>query len=444
MTKTVNKYNFPPGYSFLHTLLRSKAYLKDPIGVLSGNLEKFSGSYTSALSTSAKIIVTQDPDFISYILRDNHKNYHKSQFAEGVSKFYGKGILYSNGEYWLRQRRLIQPGFHKEKIHGLYEIIITSIRDALSNFPVGERIDIYPTVHNLSFNVLIKSLFDINLSPSIIAEIKQLFIETQDFLFTDMNQPWRRLFYPFTGIRNDNLKKASRLKEIIGGIILERRASTGSYADFLDMLLNSRYEDTGEAMNDAQITDELLVFVLAGHETTGNALSWLLYLVASNHEVLQKLMNSFHDSSIYDSVSNEYVKAIINEGMRLYPAAWLTDRVALEDDQFNNFSYPKGTIIIPFFFGLHRDKNFWEDASAFKPERFLGESKLAKSKYFVPFGAGPRMCIGNNFAMAEMSFFLYEFLHEFKIEATGQVPVIKPLITLRPDEVLLNIRRINR
>lgn len=444
MKQTTTKYNFPPGFSLLQSALKSTAYLKDPIGFITVYLEKFSGSYTSALGPSSKIIITQNADFINHVLRENHKNYQKSPFADMVAKFYGKGLLYANGENWLKQRRLIQPGFHKEKIHGLYSIVIDAIAQEFTKFPVGEEVDIYPVVHNFSFNILIKSLFDINLSPEIIAELKQLFSEIQDFLFKDMNQPWKRIFYPFTGTRHINLKKAARLKEIITTIISERRAAQGSYSDLLDMLLSSKYEDTGQGMSDAQITDELLIFILAGHETTGNTLSWLLYLIASNTDVREQLINSFNSTTIYDSINNELLKATINEGMRLYPAAWLTDRVALEDDHFENFSFPKGTIILPFFFGLHRDKNFWEDAGEFKPERFMNDVKSSgQSKHFVPFGAGPRMCIGNSFAMAEMSFFLFSFLKEFKVEATEQIPEIKPLITLRPDKVILNIKRIH-
>lgn len=445
MKNKKSSYHFPPGYSLLQTALISNEYLRNPIGFMTKAMEKFSGSYTGALGFSAKMIVTQNAGFINYVLRENHKNYHKSSFADVVAKFFGNGLVYSSGDYWLRQRRLIQPGFHKEKIHGLYDTVIKSITENISTLPVGESVDIYPIVHNLSFNVLLKSVFNIHLPSQIIEELKQIYIDILDFVFRYMNQPWKRLFYPFTGTMKVNLKKAGRLREIIAGIIRDRKASNENYADLLNMLLNSKYEDTGDGMTEEQITDELIIFMLAGHETTGNTLSWLLYLIASNNHVKQKLINSLHSSTIYDSINNEYLQATINEGMRLYPAAWLTDRVALEDDQFGEFRFPKGTIIIPYFFGMHRDKNYWEEASEFKPERFLTDLKgSAKSKNFMPFGAGPRMCIGNNFAMAEMSFFLYVFLNEFNIEVTEQVPKIQPLMILRPDKVIVSISRINR
>ena len=208
------------------------------------------------------------------------------------------------------------------------------------------------------------------------------------------------------------------------------------------MLLKSKYEDTGETMNIEQIIDEVLILIFAGHETTANTLSWMLFLLTTNTDILQKLTKSFEGNTVHTSLNNEYLKATINETMRLYPAAWMTERVALEDDKYEGFSFPKNTIIIPFFYGLHRDKNLWKDEHKFTPERFMLDTNIVKSKNYFPFGAGPRMCIGNNFAMAEMSFFIFLFLRTYQIKATGQIPNMIPLITLRPDKVLINIQKI--
>ena len=438
------KYNLPVGYSFFQTALKSVEFLNNPIKFISKSMDIYSDSYTASLKRNKKIIITQNPDFINYILKENHKNYKKSKLStESGARFFGKGLLFSNGDYWLRQRRLIQPAFHKEKLQRLNNIIIKSIDDFLITFPTGESIDICPVIHRLSFNILIKSLFDINLSSQIMDEISQIFSDLLGFLIKDTNQPFSRLIYPITGEKNETLKKAKRLREIIGEIVRERKSENKNYSDLLDMLLNSKYEDTGASLSEEQIIDELLIIIFAGHETTANTISWLLYLLSSNMEKLQKLTASLNSISILDTVNNEYIKASINEAMRLYPAAWMTERVAIEDDQFGKFSFPKNTIIIPFFFGLHRNKNLWDEALKFKPERFITDPKIFKSKNYFPFGAGPRMCIGNNFAMTEMSFFLYLFLNKFEINATGQIPEMKPLITLRPSKIILSIKTIN-
>jgi len=436
------KYNLPAGYSLFQTLLQSNEFLNNPIKFISKSVDKFSGTYSTSLSINRYLILTQNPDFINYILKENHRNYIKSELAtKQAVKLFGKGLLFSNGEYWLRQRRLIQPAFHREKIQGLYDIIIKSINDFLSSFPIGESVDIYPVIRQLSFNILIKSLFDINLSSQIMEELSQIFTELQDFLIKDINQPFRKLFYPLTGTEKTTLKKAKRLREIFVEIINQRKAGNENYLDLLDMLLKSKYEDTGEPMSQDQIADEVLILIFAGHETTANTLSWLLYLISSNNAILQKLIASLKNSTIYESLNNEYLKATINEAMRLDPAAWMTERAAIEDDRFEELSFPKNTIIIPFFFGLHRDKNLWNEELKFEPERFIVDTKVAKSKNYFPFGAGPRMCIGNNFAIAEMSFFLYAFLKEFQIKPTEQIPEMKALITLRPDKVILKIQK---
>lgn len=436
------KYKLPVGYSLFQTMLKTNEFLNNPIKFISKSMVAFSGTYSAVLG-NRRLILTQNPEFINYVLKENHRNYNKSELATRVSKFFGNGLLFSNGDYWLKQRRLIQPAFHREKLKGLFNLIIKSIDVYLLEFPIGKNIDIHPLAQQLSFNILIQSLFDIKLPYQTMEEMRQIFTELQDFLIKDVNQPLRQFFYPITGTEKAKFKKAKRLREILLEIILKRKKSKKQYDDLLDMLLNSKYEDTGETMSNEQIVDEVLILIFAGHETTANTLSWLLYLLSTNKEATQKLTDSFHDSTIHECLNNEYLKATINEAMRLYPAVWMTERAAIEDDKFEDYSFPKNTIIIPFFFGLHRDKNLWNEELNFVPERFLINNKVTKLKNYFPFGAGPRMCIGNNFAIAEMSFFIFSFLKKFKIQATGQVPEMKPLITLRPDSVILNIKRNN-
>ncbi len=442
MEKT--KYKFPDGYSFLRTILNSREFLSSPIEFIGKSMNAFSGTYTARIGLRRKLIVTQDAGLINHILKDNHRNYSKSELmSERAVEFLGGGLLFSNGEYWLRQRRLIQPAFHRQKLEGLYDIMVKSIEEFVGDFPVDASIDVYPLACQASFKLLIESLFDIKIPDAVIGELREIFTELQDFLMKDINSPSGKLFYPFTGEEKKQRKRAKRLREICGGLIADRRRSDKEYNDLLDMLLNSRYEDSGETMGDEQLIDEVLILIFAGHETTGNTIAWLLYLLASNQDELQKLRVVLAETNVTDCLNNEYLRAVINEGMRLYPAAWMTERVALKDDAFGDFSYPKNTIIIPFLFGLHRDTKFWTQAEKFVPERFINDPKIAKSTNYFPFGAGPRMCIGNNFAIAELCFFLSIFLKKFNIQRTGQVPELKALITLRPDKVVLNVEAVH-
>jgi cytochrome P450 len=439
-----SKYQIPTGHNRWQSLLASLTFLKDPIRVISANMIRFNGTYSGFLMGKGKFIITEDPDFIQYVLRDNHTNYQKSELStKTAARLFGNGLLFSNGEPWLKQRRLIQPGFHHSKIQGLYEIVAGRAATFISRFPTGEKIDVYPLMHDLSFSVLIHSLFDINLSVKTISELSQGFTDLQDFLLKDVNQPMRKLLYPLNKADRKVLKKSESIRKILKEIMEQRKSGREVHHDLLDMLLNSRYEGTGEAMAEEQIIDEILVLLFAGHETTANTLSWILYLIASYPEVAKKLKTCIERINIYDSPKDEYINAVISEGMRLYPAAWMTDRVALTDDQFKAFSYPKGTIIIPFFYGLHRNKRYWKEESVFDPGRFIfpDPAKAKKVKNFFPFGAGPRMCIGNNFAVAEMAIILYIFLNAFEVNTTVEVPTMWPLITLRPRNLFLKIKQ---
>jgi len=445
---TENKsYHLPAGYNAFQSILRSYRFLRSPIKFVSESMQKFSGTYSVVTTKGNSLILTQDPAFINYVLKENHTNYYKSSItAEKAAKYFGKGFLFSNGDDWLVHRRLTQPGFHREKIQGLYQIIIDTIENSLSTFPTGGNIDIYPVVYQLSFHIVINSLFTIDLSPTTMTELSRTFTEVQDFYIKEINQPIRQLFYPFTHADRINFKKVKRMRGILKEIIDQRRSDTTPFHDLLDMLLNARYEDSGLPIPDEQLIDQVLVLIFAGHETVANTLSWLLYALSCEPEVMEKIHAITSTTDIRDSVKNEYLTAVINEGMRLYPAAWIADRVALKDDRFGEYTYPKGTIILTFFYGAHRNKEYWTDESSFRPERFLADTtqegaKEKKSKSFFPFGAGPRLCIGNNFAMAEMSFFLYSFFTAFRISPTGQAPKQKPLITLRPDKVILNVER---
>ncbi|HEV3224783.1 MAG TPA: cytochrome P450 [Puia sp.] len=437
-------YHLPKGLSQFQTIARSFRSSRHPIHSISENMERFSGTYSAALPGNLKFILTQDPGLINYVLRENHTNYQKSPLTSvRGARIFGNGLLFSNGDYWLRQRRLIQPSFHHKKLQGLYEIIVKSIVEFLSSFPEGGQADVYPLMHQLAFNIVVRSLFDIELSVVQMSDLNRIFNELQNFYMSDINLPVRRILYPFTREDRLNYRKSAKLRAIILDIIQERRSDPGEYHDLLDLLLNARYEDNGLPMTEDQVIDEVLILLFAGHETTATTLSWLLYQVASQKDVQEKIGISIQQIDVYDSIRNVYLQAVINESMRLRPAAWITDRVALADDMFGDLSFPKNTIIMPFFYGMHRNKDYWNDANSFIPERFIDEQgKIKKHISFFPFGAGPRLCIGNNFAMAEISLFMYAFFKQFRILPTEQVPEMKALITLRPDKVILGIEKL--
>ena len=438
----MKRYHLPGGYSLLQSYARTYKQVKDPIGAMVESMEKFGGTYAVNLG-SKRLIATQDPGFIDHVLKTNHKNYYKSTIlTEQLGRFLGKGLLTSNGDYWLKQRRLIQPGFHIEKIRALYTIIKRTIDNFLLSFPTGEKVDVYPLMNDLAFEIVINTLFNIRVPAEIRHQLSDFISETQDFVIKDIRQPHKSWWFKLSGEVGRNLRKAEGARNIIRSIIRTRQSSNEKFDDLLDMLLEARYEDSGKHMEEEQVIDEILILLIAGHDTTANALSWALYLLANNPEELAKLRSGTRGLSIEESVSNDALNCVINESMRLYPPAWISDRVSLHDDAYRDFTFPKGTIVILFYYGLHRDPRYWEEAAAFKPDRFL-KSRNAKDKpkAFYPFGAGPRLCIGNNFAIAEMTLFLQAIIHRFEILPTDTLPKMKPLITLRPERVVLAIKK---
>lgn len=435
----------PGGYNFLQSLERTYKQVKDPIGTMEESMERFDGTYSVNLGLR-RLIATQDPGLIDHVLKSNHRNYQKSAIqTDSLGKYLGKGLLTSNGEYWLRQRRLIQPGFHVSKIHALYEIIQKTVRDFLDKFPTGKNVDVYPLMHKLAFEIVINALFTVNVPAEKQRELNEFINEVQAFVIKDLRQPYKSWWFHLSGEVKRNLRRAQAARSIIRGMIQERRQSMHTFNDLLDMLLSVRYEDSGEPMHEDQVIDEILIVLIAGHETTANALSWTLYLLANHPDELENLKHTTQGLSLQQCVAHPAIAAVINESMRLYPPAWISDRMALADDTYGEMGFPKGSVIILFYYGLHRDPKYWENPLAFKPERFLQKSTdKDKPKAYYPFGAGPRLCIGNNFAMAEMAIFLHTMIHSFEIKATDKVPVMNPLVTLRPDRVVLEVERINK
>jgi cytochrome P450 len=437
----MTSYKFPDGYTFLQSIPRMFKQVRNPIGTMQESMAKYNGTYTVHLG-SLKYVVTQDPGLIDHVLKSNHRNYHKSPLqSERLGKFLGNGLLTSNGEYWLRQRRLIQPGFHAEKINALYEIIAKTVDGYLERIPEGRQ-NIYPLMNALAFEIVINTLFTVKVEQRLRNQLNTFISETQAFIMKDIRQPYKSWWFKLSGEEKENLDRAAEARDIIRNLIRDRQASKEKFNDLLDMLLDARYEDNAEAMNEEQIIDEILVLIIAGHETTSNALSWTLYLLANHRDQQDKLRQETQQLSLRESVMNESLNNVMKESMRLYPPAWISDRISLGEDAYKDYTFPKGTIFVLFYYGLHRDPHYWKDADQFQPDRF-SKAKFDKdlSKAYHPFGAGPRLCIGNNFAMAEMTIFLQAFVKRFIVRPLDVTPKLLPLVTLKPDRIVLEVTR---
>ncbi|TMM58275.1 cytochrome P450 [Maribacter algarum] len=432
-----------PTVSAYRVFKNRKSILKNPLPFHNENFNKLGDIFKVKIGPTGLILFTRSPEFIKQILQKNHKKYHKSTLqTEDLAKYIGKGLLTSNGEHWRTHRRMVQPAFHKKKLEGLIGIMNSAIHRELERIHDGEAQDIYPLMGDLAFQVVAQSLFSRDDIQAEMAELKRITETNQVMLIKEMRQPYLNWWFKMSGAINRHLTYSKEARGILDKIIQERINSGIEKDDLLDMLLKARYEDE-EPMSRDQLIDEVLILFTAGHETTANALSFTLFLLAQNEEVQAKAFESVSKVDLDDRnhleniVSLQYVKQCVEEGMRLYPPAYYIDRMSIAEDKLGGHTIPKDVMILLAVYELHRDPNFWNDPEAFQPERFHPENKKDFSNYYYPFGAGPRMCVGNNFAMYEMILVVARILKKFRIEKQTEEVELDPLISLRPKEVRL-------
>ena len=433
-----------PIISAVRVFKNRKHILENPLPFHHANFEKFGDVFQVNIGPSGRIIFTRNPEHIKQVLQKHHKKYHKSTLqSRDLAKYIGKGLLTSNGNHWRTHRRMIQPAFHKKKLEGLLSIMNNAINHELQYEATNKLHDIHPLMGDLAFQVVAKSLFSRNDIQDEMAELKRITDANQQMLIREMRQPFMGWWFKISGAIRKHLKLSKKARHLLNTIIEERISSDIEKDDLLDMLLKARYED-GTAMSRDQLIDEVLILFTAGHETTANALSFTLYLLAKNPEVQEKAFQNvsevnLDDKNILENLSNlQYIKQCVEEAMRLFPPAYYIDRMNIVDDEFGDYQIPKKSMVLLAIYELHRDKNFWNDAEAYQPERFNPENKKDFSNYYYPFGAGPRMCVGNNFAMYEMILAISILVKKYKISTTVADIVINPLISLRPKEALIN------
>jgi len=430
--------------SFFKVLLNTRGILKNPLPFHYKNFTKYGDSFSISLGKGNPIIFSRDPIVAKHILQKNHKNYIKSELqTHYLAKYIGNGLLTANGNYWLQQRRLIQPAFHKRKLENLLEIMFSEIKLQLRKISGNEIIDVFPIMNDLAFNVVAKSLFSYADKGNKIHRLQEITEGIQEMLIKELRQPFKKWWF----VLNGSLERAKQLSKearvILLEIIQERKDRNSAPDDLLQMLLDSRYED-GSSMTNEQLIDEILILFVAGHETTSNALTFSLQLVAQDKEVQKRIreeVSLFDINDILNSIQKlPYTKQCIEETLRLYPPAYFSDRLSLEEDECNGVKIPKNTQVLLSYYEMHRHQDYWSDPEKFDPDRFCSENKKEHSASYFPFGAGPRMCIGNNFAMYEMILTLAEMVKNYELEPVSEIE-INPLITLKPKSATISFKK---
>ncbi len=382
------------------------------------------------------VYLVSNPDWIRDILVTNQTNFTKSRFLERAKILLGEGLLTSEGEFHHRQRRLVQPAFHRDRLIGYASAMVECTARAREQWTHGAQLDMSREMMRLTLNVVAKTLFSADVTSeadNIGAALTQVMI-----LFDMVLMPFSEWIekLPIPSVRRFEKARAF-LDKTIYGIIAERRASKEDKGDLLSMLLLAQDEDSATGMTDRQIRDEALTLFLAGHETTANALMWTWYLLSQNpsagaafydevDRVLQGRLPTFDDLPRL-----KYTEGVFAEGMRLYPPAWVIGRRVKTEYAIGQYTVPPKSILMMSPWVVHRDPRWFHDPGQFRPERWSESSERPKFSYF-PFGGGTRVCIGERFAWMEGVLLLATIAQRWRFKLVPGHPVAtSALITLR-------------
>lgn len=386
------------------------------------------------------------PNMIHDVLVKRAASFHKTpRIKQVLGAVLGEGLLTSDGEEWRSHRRLVQPAFHSSRIEAYGAVMTEYTESMMRDWVTGGEVDMRHEMMKLTLGIVAKTLFDADLDGDLSERVGQAVTVTQEH----GNEQFRRLmtlprWVPTAGNRRSQAA-VKDLDSILSEIIRARRTSGEDRGDLLSMLLLARDEDSGAGLTDRQVRDEAMTLFLAGHETTAVALTWTWVLLDQDPGVRQRLENEVDEvlqgrpPDVKDLPNLPYVKQVIEEAMRLYPPAWTIGRQAVEAVDIGPYHLDPGSIVLVSPYAVHRQPEYFPEAETFDPDRFSPERERDLPRYaYIPFGGGPRICIGNNFAMQEACLILAAMVQKVRLSLVpGTDLTPDPLITLRPKYPIL-------
>jgi cytochrome P450 len=419
---------------------RLPVFRKNPLGTLE-RVWRERGDVVCLWSAPLEMNLVVHPDDVQHVLLDASKNYDKN--AVGYRKLrlaLGEGLLMAEGDFWLRQRRIMQPAFHRTRLERFGTIITDLTRQALDVWPAGAKVDVSDAMTRLTLEIVGSAMFSTDLSGDA-ARLRDYMMVAIRYINARMMSLTAMFDFPerLPTRENRRFREALRGGEaLILELIAARRRGERVHEDFLTMLMEVRDADTGEGMTDRQLRDEAITIFAAGHETTANALAWLFYLVAKHPEAAARLRAEVDGvlggrvPTVADLPRLEYTTMAIKEAMRLYPPAWAMSRRVLNDDVIGGYRVSAGSAVLLCPYLTHRHPAFWPDPERFDPERFAPANSKGRHRYaYFPFGGGPRFCIGSGFAMMEAQLVAAMVLQRYELALDPAHPVeMEPLVTL--------------
>ncbi|GAB4055715.1 cytochrome P450 [Spirosoma litoris] len=433
-----------PGLPMLGNTL---AFLRNPLGTLHTLQRQHDRLVHLRIGGRHQYLVLR-PEDVKYVIQENHRNYGRSPAFEILKIFLGNGLLTSDGDFWRRQRRLAQPAFHRQRLAALTTTMIAETAswiDELEQQRNKQPINMSQSFMDVTMRIVCKTLFSSDTTGKLDGLSSAL--DTLNYLANKkMLNPLR---FPYSWPTPDNIRSKrarAQVDSFIYGVIDQRRHHHDDKDDLLGMLLSAEDEDTGEKMSDQQLRDECVTLFSAGHETTAVSMAWTIYLLSQHPDVLARLQTESREVLGNEPMpspdkfrSLTYTLQVVQESLRLYPPAWIMSRRAHNPDHIGPYTIPAGdtALISPYL--LHRDPANWPDPDRFDPDRFAvgGLKDQLHSYAYLPFGGGPRLCIGNQFALMEMQILLGMLVRSFDFKSVADQRIIpKPLITLRPNQAV--------
>jgi len=409
----------------------------DALTYVSENAAKYGPLYAITVGNVVTYVIS-DPQLAHEILVTRHSEFHKAEVVrKAVGPFAGNGLFTSEGDFWRRQRKLAQPAFHHQRIAAYGTVVTDEAKKLITAWRAGETRDIAHEMMALTLKVVNKTLFNVEVTEQIdhIGTLTMTVLEAANDRINNYYPLWERLF------KRQQRREAAAIAELdrlIYGFIADHRAQGTDNGDLLAMLLAAR-DDGGEPMSEQQLRDEMLTIFVAGHETTANALTWTWHLLAENPAVEAKLLAEIatlagRTPTVRDLTGLPYSEQVVKEAMRLYPPAGGVTRQALHDIELGGHRIPKGRDIAISTYTMHRNPQFFPEPLRFDPERFAPENEGRIPKYaYLPFGGGPRVCIGNSFAMMEARLALIAIAQMWQLtHAPNQTVRAEQLFTIRP------------
>ncbi|HEV3310538.1 MAG TPA: cytochrome P450 [Chloroflexota bacterium] len=428
----------PPGPPQQWLFGNLKEFGRDRLGVLSRWAQEY-GDVVWARFGPRYLVFINHPDLVEEVLVNQNRKFIKHYRLRDATRTLGQGLLISEGDFWRGQRKLAQPAFHRERIAAYGQLMVDLTERMLATWADGQVRDAQDDMMRLTLEIVAKTLFDAEVggdSADVSAAMETLMrafvvrtarlISPPHWIPTPMN------------IRVEHAIR--RLERLLLSIIAERRKSGEDRGDLLSMLLRAQDEESGRRMSDSQLRDEMMTLFMAGHETTANTLAWAWFLLSGHPEAEARLQAELDEvlggrsPTVADLPRLPYTESVINETLRVYPTVWMLGREAIEPLELGGYPIPVGTTIFMPQWVIHRDSRWFDDPEEFRPERWRGGLMQRIHRYaYFPFGGGPRICIGNNFALMESALVLATIAQKFRLNLAPDANVT-PLatITLRP------------